>query len=90
MEFLVAYSEFVRAERLNDIEGTADIHCGNKFTWIPGYKIILEEIVKIASQGEQFKVATFANKLRTPSFVVDGWKDCSCWPRMMRNIIKNV
>jgi len=94
MEFLVAYGEAAGAERLVDIDGTADLHPGMKSSWIPDYAITLEEIEEAAKRGEKFKVPTFANKPIAPGFIVDGWETCCTWPnsdpeyhkKCMRNI----
>ena len=79
MKFLVDYGEAAGAERLVDIDGTADIHPGNNPCWIADYAITPEEIEECAKRGERFKVPTFANKT-VPGFLVDGWQGCGTWP----------
>jgi predicted aconitase len=79
MKFLVDYGEAAGAERLVDIDGTADIHPGDNPCWIAEYAITQAEIEDCARRGEQFKVPTFANK-PVPGFLVEGWQGCGTWP----------
>ena len=53
MKFLVDYGEAAGAERLVDIDGTADIHPGNNPCWIADYAITPEEIEECAKRGER-------------------------------------
>jgi len=78
MEFLVHYGEVAGAERLIDIDGTADIHPGS-ISWVPDFAITLEEVEELARKGEKFKVPTFANKPVAPGYIIDGWENCGCF-----------
>ena len=78
MEFLIAYGEAAGAERLVEIDGTADIHPGVP-SWVPEYEITEQEVEELARKGEKFKVPTFANKPVRPGQVVDGWENCGCY-----------
>ncbi len=81
MQFLVKYGEAAGAERLVDIDGTADIHPGNFSSWNVETLISLEQIIELANKGEKFKVPTFTNKPGAPGFIVDGWEKCGCSPQ---------
>lgn len=79
MKFLVAYGESAGAERLVNIDGTADIHPIGA-SWVPEYAITQDEIEECARKGEKFKVTTFGNKPVAPGFLIDGWENCGTWP----------
>lgn len=81
MKFLVAYGEAADAEKLLDIDGTADIHPGTlSSSWVPETAISFLEIQLAAKRGEKFKVPTFANKPFGPSFFMDGGEKCGTYP----------
>jgi predicted aconitase len=79
MEFLVDYGEAADAERLVDIDGTADIHPGENPCWVRGYTIPEEDMIELVKKGEHFKVPTFSNK-PVSGFLLDGWERCGTWP----------
>jgi len=81
MTFLVRYGEAAGAERLIDLDGTADFHPGLYASWFPETAITLDEIKELAARGERFKVPTFGNKPGSPAFIVHGWEDCGVWPQ---------
>lgn len=81
MKFLVAYGEAAGAERLIEINGTADVHPGTQSSsWVPDFAVTYEEVKLAAKRGEKFKVPTFANKPYGPTFHVDGWEKCGTYP----------
>jgi predicted aconitase len=85
MEFLIEMSEVAGAERLVDLDGTADMHT----PWtslVPFYEFPIEDLRALAESGEKFKTPTFANKTPLPQCTIhDGWKNCNFPPHNERD-----
>jgi predicted aconitase len=80
MEYLVEMAKVADADRLVDLDGTADFHV--PFTaMVPHYEFSIEELRKIVAEGAHFKTPTFANK--SPCYgatFVDGWESSAYAP----------
>ena len=76
MEFLVKQCEVSGADRLIDIDGTADFHTPSS-SMVKDYEITLEELKELSESGAKFKVPTYANKMPMPGCVpMHGWEHC--------------
>lgn len=77
MSFIVAYGEAAGADKLVDIDGTADLHPGLLSLVGDKFPITDQDLEELVRRGEKFRVPTFANK-PVPGFLVDGWENCGC------------
>ncbi|MCL1896249.1 MAG: aconitase X catalytic domain-containing protein, partial [Clostridiales bacterium] len=80
MEYLFDMAKVAGAERLVDLDGTADFHAPPT-AMVPQYEFSVEELKKLVDAGAQFKIPTFSNK--APFYgatFVDGWESCGYPP----------
>ena len=79
MQYLLEEGEVAGAERLIDLDGTADMHT----PWTsmsPHYMFSLEDLRALVDTGARFKIPTFANKAPFPCTMIHGWECCGFAP----------
>ena len=80
MEYLVELATVSGAEKMVDLDGTADFHVPTT-AMVPEYVFPFEELKKIVDEGAVFKIPTYANK--APFYgatFIDGWECCDYPP----------
>lgn len=82
MEFLLDEGRAAGAERLIDLDGTADFHTPQT-AMCYRYQFSLDDLRELVATGAKFKVPTFANKspfTKGKVTCVHGWKNCGMEP----------
>jgi predicted aconitase len=76
MQYLVEICRVAGAERLVDLDGTADLHTPG-FNLSQHYQLTIDELADFAERGGRFAVPTFANKAPFgENAPIHGWENC--------------